>query len=72
MNIVIEIKNQDGNVFTRTVPRSYLVRFVKPKQIYPVNYKTLQDGTRVNEPGFLRGADLTENQIAELFAKQLL
>ena len=47
---------------------SYLSKFVDPKRYYAVPYTIKQDGTRVNEPSYLIGADLTENQIAILFS----
>jgi hypothetical protein len=72
MNITIETKDQHGNVQHHKMHRGYLSRFVNPDNYYPVNYTIKQDGTRVKEPTMLKGEDLTENQIAELFAKQLL
>lgn len=72
MKINIEIKNEDGDISQCTVMRSYLSKFVDPKRFYAVPYTIKQDGTRVNEPSYLIGADLTENQIAILFSEMLL
>jgi hypothetical protein len=51
---------------------SYLVKFVHPEKEYPVKYTIAQDGTKSYEPTFLKGKDLTEKQIVDLFACQLL
>lgn len=50
----------------------YLVKFVDPDKEYPVSYTIKQDGEKINEPSILMGYDLTENQIVELFEKELL
>lgn len=39
---------------------------VDPDKLYEVSYTIRQDGTKVYGNTFLLGADLTENQIAEL------
>ena len=72
MKINVEIKDESGNVQQCAVMRSYLSKFVDPKRYYAVPYTIKQDGTRVNEPSDLIGADLTENQIAILFSEMLL
>jgi len=72
MKIRVEVKDEAGNVQQYDVRRSYLVKFVDPKKEYPVTYTIKHDGTRVNEPTMLKGEDLTENQIAQLFSKGLL
>jgi hypothetical protein len=72
MKINVEIKDEAGNVHQCAVMRSYLSKFVDPKRYYAVPYTIEQDGTRVNEPSYLIGADLTENQIAILFSEMLL
>ena len=72
MKIRVEVKDEAGNVQQYVVRRSYLVKFVYPKKEYPVTYTIKHDGTRVNEPAMLKGEDLTENQIAQLFSKGLL
>jgi len=71
MNFYIEI--EDKGVL-KTVPcrRAYLSRFVDPKKEYPVSYTVNQDGSRIYENTFLKGEDLTENQIAILFSQELL
>lgn len=71
MKIRVEVKDEAGNVQQYVVRRSYLVKFVDPKREYPVTY-TIKHGTRVNEPAILKGEDLTENQIAQLFSKGML
>ena len=72
MKINVEIKDEAGNVQQFAVMRSYLQKFVDQKRYYAVPYTIKQDGTRVNEPSYLIGADLTENQIAILFSEMLL
>ena len=72
MKINVEIKDEAGNVQQCVVMRSYLSKFVDPKRYYAISYTIKQDGTRVNEPTYLIGADLTENQIAIFFSKMLL
>ena len=54
------------------VKKSYLARFVDPHKSYPVWYTFNADGSRNNEPSYLKGEDLTENQILDLFQNQLL
>jgi hypothetical protein len=44
-----------------------LVNSIDPEKMYPVSYTVNQDRTRNNTPTFLKGADLTENQIIELW-----
>ena len=54
------------------VKKSYLARFVNAEKMYPVSYTFNTDGSVNKEPFFLKGGDLTENQILELFQNQLL
>jgi hypothetical protein len=54
------------------VRRSYLVKFVQPQKLYPVEYAIRQDGTRNYGLTEILGADLTEPQIVDLFIKELL
>lgn len=68
----VEIKDRQGNLAIYIVRCSYLVKFINPSQEYPVTYTIKQDGTKVNEPTMLKGEDLTEPQIVELFVKELL
>jgi len=42
---------------------------VDEKTLYPVRYTIKQDGTKVYENTFLKGRDMTENQIKELYFK---
>jgi hypothetical protein len=72
MKMKVEITDKTGNVQLYDVRCSYLVKFVNPSQEYPVTYTIKQDGTKVNEPTMLKGEDLTEPQIVELFVKELL
>ena len=72
MNTITVSIKEKGNAVSRIVSGSYLVKFVDPDKEYPVNYTIKQDGTKVHKPQMLIGADLTENQIVELFSKQLL
>jgi len=39
---------------------------VDPEKEYPVTYTIAQDGTKTIQNTFLKGKDLTENQIKEL------
>jgi hypothetical protein len=72
MKYEFKITDEAGNVQQCAGMRSYLSKFVDPKRYYDVPYTIKQDGTRVNEPSYLIGADLTENQIAILFSEMLL
>lgn len=72
MKIKIEVKDESGNTQEYTIRRSYLTKFVDPNKEYPVTYSIKSDGTRLNEAAYLKGEDLTENQIAQLFSKGLL
>ena len=47
-------------------------KFIGMNKKYPVSYFINQDGDFIYEPSFLYGCDLTENQIVELFEKELL
>lgn len=51
---------------------SYLVKFVDPEKMYPVSYSIKQDGTKIYQSTHLKGADLTEKQIVQLFYQELL
>ncbi len=44
-----------------------LVTLVDPKRFYWVEYTIMQDGTRVKGKQQVKGADLTEKQIVDLF-----
>jgi len=72
MKIIVEVKNNKDNIIQCVLRRSYLTKFVDADKLYPVTYTIKQDGTKVNEPTYLKGEDLTENQIAQLFSKELL
>jgi len=54
------------------VRRSYLVKFVDENKEYPCSYSIQQDGTKIKGNFMLKGCDLTEPQILELFLKELL
>jgi hypothetical protein len=72
MKIKIQVKDEFGKIQEYVVTRSYLAKFVDPDKVYPVTYTINHDGTRVNESAMLKGEDLTENQIAQLFAWGML
>ncbi len=72
MKITIDVKDIKGVIINKEVRRCYLVKFVNPSKMYPVSYTIKQDGTKVIGLSELKGEDLTENQIAELFSKELL
>jgi len=46
--------------------RNYAI-MVEENSHYPVSYTIKQDGTKVIENTMLKGGDMTENQIKELF-----
>jgi hypothetical protein len=50
----------------------YIVKFIKPNKKYPVSYTLAQDGRKIMMPTWVKGVDLTEPQIFELFEKELL
>jgi len=72
MNITVEVKNHDGKIETMNVRRGYLVKFVDPEKLYLTSYYINNEGARVSHMGKVKGSDLTENQIAELFWRELL
>lgn len=72
MNIIIGVKNSNGVIEQRELKTAYLAKFVDPSKEYPVSYTIDGYGNRINEPKILKGEDLTQNQIAELFSKELL
>jgi hypothetical protein len=49
-----------------------LVKKIEPETLYPVSYTYNQDRTRNNNPTFLKGSDLTENQIIELWEEGII
>ena len=52
--------------------KAYLVKFVDPERKYPVSYIIDNNGYKICKPTLLSGKELTENQIVELFQKELL
>lgn len=72
MKITIEVKDENNLVQKRGVRISYLTKFVDEKKEYPVSHTIDNNGKRVNTPTMLKGEDLSQNQIAELFSKELL
>lgn len=40
---------------------------VNENDLYPVNYTIKQNGEKVKKPAKLKGGDLTENQIKQLY-----
>jgi hypothetical protein len=71
MQVTIDVIDENGKLQKRSIRRSCLVKYVDPKKEYPISYQMSATG-RENKPAILRGEDLTENQIAELFSKGLL
>jgi hypothetical protein len=45
---------------------------INPDEIYPVKYTIKQDRTKVMMPTYLKGKDLTENQIINLWKEKIL
>lgn len=72
MNIIVEVKNHEGKIEAITLRRGYLTKFVDPKKNYPISYYVDNDGKRIKIIKEAKGEDLSENQIAELFSKELL
>ncbi len=72
MKITLGVKDIKGTIINKEVRIAYLVKFVNPNKMYPVSYTIKQDGTKVIGLSELKGEDLSENQIAELFSLELL
>ena len=72
MKITIDVKDGKGVIQNIDVIRSYLVKFVNPDKLYPISYCINKDGGRIPVSKQVKGEDLSENQIAELFSKELL
>lgn len=72
MNIIVEVKNHEGKIEGITLRRGYLTKFVDPKKLYPVSYYINNDRARISKIAEVKGEDLSENQIAELFSRELL
>lgn len=72
MKIYVEIKDKRGNIVKKEIERSRLCKYVVAERLYPVSYTFGSGNKRINEPSMLKGKDLTENQIAELFVKDLI
>lgn len=64
--------NDDLQLPLGSVRRSYLVKFVDPNKEYDVDYIIKQDGTKEIGIFTLKGADLTEKQILQLFLREAL
>jgi hypothetical protein len=69
---IAKIQSRKGNEFIAVVRRSYLSKFVDPYKDYNVSYFIDNNGNKIKEPTTLIGADLTENQIQELFENERL
>ena len=67
LSINDELKLPIGNI-----SRSYLVKFVDPEKEYDVDYIIKQDGSKENGVFTLKGNDLTETQILQLFLRESL
>jgi len=65
-------KDAQGNSSLGSVRRSYLVKFVDPEKEYDVDYIIKQDGTKETGIFTLKGEDLTEKQILQLFLREAL
>ena len=71
----VELINEKAEIYHEGKIREYakyLVKFIDPQKIYAVDYTIKQDGTKVNEPSYLKGEDLTEPQIVRLLQTGLL
>jgi len=51
---------------------SHLVRFIDPEKEYPVSYTITQGGIKAYKRQMLKGSDLTQPQIVELFTNNAL
>lgn len=69
---IAKIQSRKSNEFIAVVRRSYLSKFVDPYEDYNVSYFIDNNGKKIKEPTTLMGADLTENQIRELFENERL
>ncbi len=70
----LSIIDNRGNILG-SMRKSYLVKFVNSKEKYEVNYLASHQSKSGNrEDGFfqLKGEDLTENQIFQLFLQEKL
>lgn len=68
-------KNKRMNTFLHNTRRGYLVKFVDPNKIYEVSYLAghqTSDGKGKEGLAEVKGSDLTENQIVELFKNERL
>lgn len=72
MEIKIEYTDRVNNVVKAIVSGAYLSKFVKLNKKYPVSYTIDNQGNRINKPAWLKGEDLTEPQIVDLFVRQKL
>jgi hypothetical protein len=72
MKIYVEVKDKRGNIIKKEMERSRLSKYVVSERLYPVSYTFGSDNKRIDKPSMLKGKDLTENQIAELFLKDLI
>ena len=66
-----KFENGATRLFVEIKP-TYLVKFVDPDRLYPVSYQITQGGEKLLGDFDVKGSDLTEKQIADLFEKQLL
>ncbi len=55
-----------------SIRKAYIVKFVDPEKEYTVDYNIKPDGTKERGIFTLKGKDLTENQIWQLFLKETL
>jgi len=64
MILIIKVKGGDC---IHEVESSYLNRFINADKLYPVDYTIKQNGEKIFKPSLIKGSDLTQNQIVELF-----
>lgn len=72
MKLKAEVTDRKGNTEVHDIRCGYLVKFVNPDKEYPVSYTIENDGTKDHKPTILKGMDLTEPQIVELFINEML
>ena len=70
MEIKIEYTDRTGTLIKSTIRGGYLTKFIKANKKYPVSYTIDNKGNRLNEPSWLKGEDLTEPQMIDLFMRE--
>lgn len=72
MDLKIEYTDRLKKTHIKMMRGGYLVKFVEPKKEYSVSYTIDHSGKRVDGPAVLKGEDLTEPQIIDLFLREQL